>query len=454
MGFRTSVGLRLLLVVVAFCFSTLTPAFAGGKFAAITVDARTGSVLFSDDPDGRRHPASLTKMMTLYILFQELKAGRVKMSTPLRVSTRASRMSPSKLGLKAGTTITVEQAIKALIVKSANDVAATVGENLGSTESAFALRMTRVARSLGMTRTVYMNASGLPNASQVTTARDQATLSLRIMRDFPQYYPYFRLQGFTYKGRTIRSHNRLVGRFPGADGLKTGYVNASGYNLATSAKRGDKRLVGVVLGGKSAGRRNQYMINMLTKQFAKAKDGRTIAALAGSSAGAIDPLAGQQVALLSPPPAAPANIETPDRVKQMAQQELAELASNEPVEPKVLEARIDDQPGELPFAVKAATEETIEASEEELGSTDPVEDWVIQIGVYNSQKSARARLQQVGKKLPDLLTGKPASAVAVRAGTKKHYRARFTGFDEDGAQEACMQLMSMQITCLPVSPQS
>ena len=202
-------------------------AFAGVKFSSVTVDARTGAIIVDEDSNGLRHPASLTKMMTLYLLFQDLKSKRVKMSTPLRVSARAASMAPSRLGLKAGTTITVEQAIKALIIKSANDAAATVGENLGGTESAFANRMTRTAQSIGMSRTVFKNASGLPNPAQVTTARDMATLGLRLMRDFPEYYPYFRLTSFTFRGKTVRGHNQLVGRYSGTDGIKTGYVNAS-----------------------------------------------------------------------------------------------------------------------------------------------------------------------------------------------------------------------------------
>ena len=235
-------------------------------------------------------------MMTLYVLFQDLKSGKIKLDSPIRMSARAASMSPSKLGVKAGNTITVETAIKALVVKSANDVAAAVAENLGGTESAFAQRMTRTARSIGMSRSTFANASGLPNPKQVTTARDMATLGLRLMRDFPQYYPYFRTQSFTYAGRTIRGHNRLLGKYEGTDGIKTGYINASGFNLVTSVRRGDKRLVGVVLGGRSGASRDAYMKTMLSKYFGAAKTGKTIAAMAGSSKGAIDPVGGEAVA--------------------------------------------------------------------------------------------------------------------------------------------------------------
>lgn len=285
-----------IILVIAAIFGAAFASAAGAapRFAAITVDARNGQILYSDDPDGLRHPASLTKMMTLYILFQDLKAGKIRLDSPIRISNRATRMAPSKLGVKAGATITVETAIRALVVKSANDVAAAVAENLGGTEPDFAQRMTRTARAIGMRNSNFANASGLPDPAQITTARDMATLGLRLMRDFPQYYPYFRTQNFVYAGRTIRGHNRLLGKYEGTDGIKTGYINASGFNLVTSVRRGDKRLVGVVLGGRSGGSRDAYMKQMLTANFKKAADGKMIAAVAGSSKGAAEPAAGAE----------------------------------------------------------------------------------------------------------------------------------------------------------------
>jgi D-alanyl-D-alanine carboxypeptidase len=242
---------------------TLQPATAKPQFSAIAVDARTGKILFGSAIDAPRHPASLTKVMTLYMLFQDLKAGRLKLTSPLKVSQRAAGMQPSKLGLKPGSTIAVEDAIKALVTRSANDVAATIGENLEGTEANFAARMTRTARAIGMSKTTFKNASGLPNPAQVTTARAFATLSLRIQRDFPEYYPYFRVSSFNYGKQTIRTHNRLLGKFQGTDGIKTGYIRASGFNLTTSAKRGNKRIVGVVMGGTSGSARDKYMMKML-----------------------------------------------------------------------------------------------------------------------------------------------------------------------------------------------
>ena len=263
------------------------PSRAAGGFSAVTVDARSGKVLFSVEPDSQRYPASLTKVMTLYIVFQELKAGRLKLNSPLTASHYSAGRPPSRLGLKAGEKITVENAIKALVTRSANDVAATIGENISGSEKAFAVRMTKTARALGMTRSTFRNASGLPDSKQVTTARDMATLSLRIQRDFPQYYPYFRISSFTYKGTVIRTHNRLLGRFAGTDGIKTGYINASGFNLTSSVARSGKRLVGVVMGARTGASRNKYMMTMLEKQFRNASASKTnvIAAMCGTPPG-------------------------------------------------------------------------------------------------------------------------------------------------------------------------
>jgi len=264
------------------------PAAARQPLAAIVVDARSGKVLFSHDADAPRYPASITKVMTLYLLFRELKSGRIKLSTPLKVSARAASRQPSKLWLKAGSTITVEQAIRALVVKSANDVATVVAENLAGSEAAFAREMTRTARALGMTRTVFRNASGLPRPRNVTTARDLATLSLRMMRDFPQYYRrYFALRTFVWRGRRHRNHNRLLGRVRGMDGLKTGYTRLAGSNLAASVRRNGRRIVAVVLGARSARTRNIYMARLIERTFRRHRlqRGTHIAALAGTPPG-------------------------------------------------------------------------------------------------------------------------------------------------------------------------
>jgi D-alanyl-D-alanine carboxypeptidase len=281
--FRSIVGLTALIAVA--CQGQV---LAATGFSAIVVDAHNGGVLFSQNADAPRYPASLTKVMTLYILFEELKADRLELTSRLKCSAFGASRPPSKLGLRPGDSLSVEDAIKALVTRSANDVAATIAENIGGNERAFAARMNNTAKRIGMTRTIFRNASGLPDPGQVTTARDMATLSLRIQRDFPQYYPYFKLMSFTYNGRAIRTHNRLLGKYPGTDGIKTGYIRASGYNLTTSVARQGKRLIGVVMGGKTGAARNIYMMSMLDKNFPKASTSRTnvIAGLAGVPPGA------------------------------------------------------------------------------------------------------------------------------------------------------------------------
>lgn len=267
----------VILFVLSFSMAQAAP-----LFSSIAVDARTGQILSGQDIDGLRHPASLAKVMTLYVLFEDLRADRIDLNSKLLVSRRASLMAPSKLGLKPGNTISVENAIKALVTKSANDVAATVGENLGGSEADFAKRMTRTARVLGMSRTTFKSASGLPNKDEWTTARDMATLGLRIQRDFPEYYHYFSTLSFTYKGQTFRTHNRLLGKYDGVDGIKTGYIAAAGFNLTTSVKRGDKRIVGVVLGANSTVSRNQYMVDMLDRTLPACRAGSTLASIVGN----------------------------------------------------------------------------------------------------------------------------------------------------------------------------
>jgi len=227
--------------------------------AAIIVDANTNNVLYSDDADVLRSPASLTKIMTLYVLFAYLRAGKVTYDTEFKVTPHAAGQAPTKLGLKPGSTIKVQDAIKALVTKSANDAAAVIAENLAGTEPNFGRLMTQTARNLGMKNTTFRNASGLPNDEQLTTARDMAILAMHIMRDYPQYYEVFETKYFTYKGRRYRNHNRLLFGYRGTDGIKTGYTRASGFNLTASVKRGDKHLVGVVLGGSTGARRDAAM---------------------------------------------------------------------------------------------------------------------------------------------------------------------------------------------------
>jgi D-alanyl-D-alanine carboxypeptidase len=282
--------------------------------SAIVVDANSGNVLYAASPDELRHPASLTKIMTLYLLFERLEAGKLKLDSQLSVSEHASAQAPTKLGLKPGHTIAVEDAIKGLVTKSANDAAVVVGEAIGGNESDFAEMMTKKARALGMSRTVYRNASGLPNDEQVTTARDQALLGRAIQERFPSQYRYFSTLSFTYHGEAMRNHNMLLGHVEGVDGIKTGYTQASGFNLVTSVHRNNRRIVAVVLGGASAGARDAKMRSLIEAHIAAASTQHTAAAIAevaGTKAAtrtaAAKAPATYSVASFSPPTALPAS---------------------------------------------------------------------------------------------------------------------------------------------------
>src|SRR5215468_810793 len=257
-------------------------------FSSIIVDGNSGATLSATNPDATRHPASLTKMMTLYLLFERLDAGKMKLDTEMSVSERASEQDPTKLGLRPGQTIRVEDAIKGLVTRSANDAAVVIAEAIGGSEDEFAKMMTRKARALGMSRTTYRNASGLPHDDQVTSARDQATLGRAIQDRFPRYYRFFSTASFNFRGQSIRNHNHLLGEVEGVDGIKTGYTRASGFNLVTSMRRGNRRLVGVVMGGRSAGSRDATMRNLLAANLDKAAATRTVAAITEHNTSDVD----------------------------------------------------------------------------------------------------------------------------------------------------------------------
>ncbi len=252
---------------VAALFTISSNPSHAAPYADIVVDANSGTVLHSTNPDAQRHPASLTKIMTLYLLFEQLEAGKLKLDSQLQVSKEAAGQMPTKLGLKPGSTLAVEDAIKGMVTRSANDPAVVVAEAIGL--------MTRKAQALGMSRTIYKNASGLPDSAQVTTARDQSTLGRAVQERFPRYYKYFSIRTFTFRGQSIGNHNHLLGRVEGVDGIKTGYVSASGFNLVTSVHRGNRYLVAVVMGGSSAGSRDAKMRDLISDKIAQASVKRT-----------------------------------------------------------------------------------------------------------------------------------------------------------------------------------
>jgi D-alanyl-D-alanine carboxypeptidase len=268
MGYRLVPGVLLAaLVLVAGAAPASAEIENSARYAGIVVDARTGRVLVDHHADETRHPASLTKMMTLYLLFDALRDGRVRLDTPIRFSEEAASRPPSKLGVPAGRVISAETAILALVTRSANDVAAAVAEHLAGNEDAFARVMTQRARQMGMTRTTFRNASGLPDPEQVTTARDMALLGRRLIQDFPDRYTYFSATHFRHGAQLIRNHNGMLTDYAGTDGIKTGYIRASGFNIVTSAERENVRLVGAVFGGRSWVERNRQMAELLDDGF-------------------------------------------------------------------------------------------------------------------------------------------------------------------------------------------
>jgi D-alanyl-D-alanine carboxypeptidase len=254
------------IVLLAFG-ALLTAGSANARYAAIMIDAETGNVLHEIDATRPWYPASLTKVMTLYMTFEALSTGRIGLHDRMSASYHASRQPQSKLGLRAGETLTVEEAILAVITRSANDAAVVLGEHLGGTEEAFAAQMTAKARQLGMYNSRFMNATGLPNNLQVTTSRDLAVLAWKTMKNFPDFYPYFASHGFFFKGRELRGINKFTARYPGAEGMKTGFTCGSGFNLMSSAMQNGKRLIGIILGGSTSAERYQLMTNMMDAGF-------------------------------------------------------------------------------------------------------------------------------------------------------------------------------------------
>lgn len=307
------------VALALFASAVMTPADARPRkkqrapaytppYAALVVDANSGRVLHATNENALRHPASITKVMTLYLLFEQMERGRFRLDTQIPISARAAAQPPTKVGLRAGSTISVENAIGALITKSANDIAVAVAEAVGGDEETFARMMTRKAQSLGMTRTVFRNASGLPNPAQVTTARDLTILGRAIQERFPRQFAYFARTEHRMGSMVLRNHNRLLGRIEYVDGIKTGYIRASGFNVLTSAKLDGRRVVAVVLGGRTAGHRDGIMANLIEDNIEKAARVRTVPMIAEA------PVA-ERVAEAAPPPA-PAPRQTEPRAPE------------------------------------------------------------------------------------------------------------------------------------------
>ncbi len=415
---------------LAFAIFIGQPASANSKYAAIVVEAETGKVVFSRRADSQRYPASLTKMMTLYMLFEALEKGDLTLTSQLTTSARAAGQSPSKLNLKAGQKIKVRDAILALVVRSANDVAVVVAESLGGTEANFAKKMTQKAREIGMTKTTFRNASGLPNSRQLTTARDMYTLGLRLQQHFPQFYGFFATDEFTWGAKTYRSHNKLVGKFRGTDGIKTGYTRASGFNLVASVKRDNRHLIGVVMGGKSSRTRDQHMRDILTRGFAAlVKQGPAKTAI--SAAPPIPKTRPTKVQLVGVAPRPKPEEAQGDTDIYDSPEEYSTSAAGEQV------AALDPAPGGVQPVFGAP-------------QSDANAEWQVQIGAYSDEFSAVSRLDSARRAARGALDGKTSTIVPVTASNETLYRARFGNFSQEEAVRVCETLQQNGFLCFKV----
>lgn len=412
MAFRASwacFAAIILMLVAPVLVPQTAQAAVNGRYATIVMEAETGRVLYATDPDEQRHPASLTKMMTLFMLFEALERGDVSPKTRMHVSKLAAAKPATKLYLKKGSSITVEDAIDALVILSANDVATVVAEHLGKTESGFARKMTARAKELGMSKTVFRNASGLPDRRQVSTARDIATLSVALIKRFPQHYAAFAKTQFKYNRNTYRTHNRLLSAYDGADGLKTGFINASGFNLAASAVKDGRRVVAVTFGGRTAAARDRHVADLMDRGFA--------------------------------------------------------VLSNQP-ETTVASARIYNY--EESFRKSGTTRTRRSAPETAIGDVNDPEStfevagtvpaaaagmWGIQVGAYSSRSTAEKQARAAELKLkPDY-----GQAVALVQSTKSKgktlYRARIVGLPRGDLIRACsIAAPRLKNACMAISP--
>jgi D-alanyl-D-alanine carboxypeptidase (penicillin-binding protein 5/6) len=384
------VALVLLLAVQPLA-ARAQPGFAESKFAAIVMDADTGKILYAKNADDRRYPASLTKVMTLYLTFDALERGKLKMSDRVVFSRHAAAQAPTKLGLRPGQSITVKQAIDIVAVKSANDVATALAEKVGGSESRFARMMTAKAHELGATHTRFYNASGLPDSRHVTTAHDLALIARATIRDFPQYYDAFGQERTTFRGRVIPGHDHLLA-MDGVDGVKTGYTRASGFNLISSGMRGHHRIVAVVLGGSTARTRDRFMAHLLRAGFA---------------------------AVAAPP-----------QVQQATLERLIGEPSDE-IESAAIELASND----------ASPVDQGDADDEDAAPT-----WSVQVGAFSTQDRAALRLKDLRRVLPGTFGDAEARTVSANG----LFNARFGGFSPDEARAACAAVKARGEGCFEI----
>ena len=429
--FRPSLRCALASAVVGFALLLLTPgaseAAIGTKYSSIVINADSGAVLHQHNPDTRHYPASITKLMTLYLVFEALETRRFTLSSTIKVSARAARQPASKLGLKRGESIRIRDAILALAVKSANDVASAVAEAISGTERKFGYLMTDKAQALGMKNTRFRNASGLPNRRQLSTAGDLAKLLRALRRDFPQYYGYLKVRSFTFRGQRFNNHSRLLDHYAGTDGVKTGFIRASGFNLAASAERDGIRLIAVVLGTRSPRARDLHTMGLLERGFEAATNGqyrafqydrnihvtrkrqrinkRVRVQRARGARGRI------RLSRLTPP-------SPPDFRSGSEQGSAASLAT-----------------GKQPGHARSAPGDAV---------------WSIQIGTFSNRALALKAAREAKRSLPNILRQTRPKIDTVKLDSGRGHRARLMGLSRSAAFEACRMLAAGNRSCLPV----
>jgi D-alanyl-D-alanine carboxypeptidase len=466
---------------------------ASPAFSALVVDANSGKTLYSADENGLRHPASITKVMTLYLLFEKLDRGAMTLQTEIPISAHAAAQEPSKLGLQPGDTISVEDAIKAVVTRSANDVAVAIAEAVGQTEDNFADMMTRKAHELGMSSTLYRNASGLPNDEQLTTAHDLAILGRTLEERFPRYFHYFSTAEFHYDGEIIGNHNHLLGRVDGVDGIKTGYTRASGFNLLTSVHRDGRSLIAVVMGGRSAGGRDRIMEGLIADHLAEASTTRTATMIADAAPAATAEPSVEPAA--APPAREPPAMVAEGRIQRVSAATSAANAAGEGDDgagdedtpaPPMLKAPAAAPRAAQPTAAdlgllkspasakpSAKTQARLAAASAlvmpPLGRPSPVEErrrsarasqqdqdnngprgrgsWIIQVGAADNPVKANALLTLARERNPSTLASAKPVTEKVRKGDATLYRARFAGLDSASAEAACHSLKRNGFSC-------
>jgi D-alanyl-D-alanine carboxypeptidase (penicillin-binding protein 5/6) len=429
------------------------------KYASIVVDAKTGEVLYEQNADDRRYPASITKIMTMYLTFEALADHRLSFDDRLTISPHAAAQGPSKVGLRPGQTIAVRDAMDAIAVLSANDMAVAMAERLGGTEAHFAELMTAKAKQLGMNNTQYVNANGLPDNRQISTARDISILSRAVLRDYPQYYAFFSTREFTYAGRTTRNHNHLLGSMPGVDGIKTGFTNASGFNLAASAVRDDHRLIAVVLGGSSTASRDLHVEDLLDAGFTviKKRDLGQQTTIAQNlreplPVGAIERApteegdgdqAGVHIVVdgKAPTQRAHSTIKSAD---DSAACTVKRVRVHHKLVKRCITAAADVKPSAQSAKVIKA-----DVAKDETGDAKGDGEWIVQLGAYKSPAQARAQLAKMNAKFADALSASEGGAVQHSSG---NYRVRFAGLSADQASKACEAIKAQGQACMALKP--